>query len=266
MDGLADDKVVEETCSRQAAQKNTFQIMTANIIGPGADREGYDHHSGIITLGGNSRPNPQRFRKSFLGHFMLALGIFTVLVVFQSRHGSYQLEKSQEIDSTGKVKDAHVAHDAVGNNLDSFAGSATEYVKANPGSLELPPEDELRITVSPHLSSSSSSSSSQNLVGIEQEQERLQRELDQSQAHVEKLQQLLDQQSTQLEGQQHQLSKGQGQIQQQQQEEVIQIANNPALLEQAELKDDNSVVHPQETVDGERPPIPGRFLRDIMLN
>ncbi|KAG0068017.1 hypothetical protein BGZ93_002926 [Podila epicladia] len=245
--------------------------MTANIIGPGADREGYDYHSGNIILGGNSRPNPHRFRKSFLGHFMLALGIFTVLVVLQSRHGNHQPEKSQEIDSTGDVKDAPSVHESVSSNqahddiLDSFTGSAAEYIKVNPGLPELPPEDELRITVSPHLSSSSSSSS-QNRENIEQELDRLQRELDQSQVLVEQLQQLLDQQSVQLEEQQRQLSKNQGPIlQQQQQEAELQTANSPDLLEQTELEDDDPV-YPQETIDGETPLITSRLLRDVVFN
>ncbi|KAG0027537.1 hypothetical protein BGZ81_005496 [Podila clonocystis] len=183
--------------------------MTTNIIGPGADREGYDHHNGII------------------------LG--------------------------GKGKDMPVVHEAVSNNLvhndilDSFTGSAAEYVNVHPASPELLPEDELRITVSPHLSSLPSS---QILESIEQERDRLQRELDQSQVLVEKLQLLLDQQSTLLEGQQLQLSKGQGQTlqqqQQQQQQQELQTANNPVLLEQAAFEADGSVVNPQETVDDER--------------
>ncbi|KAG0030154.1 hypothetical protein BGZ82_007544 [Podila clonocystis] len=231
--------------------------MTANIIGPGADREGHDHHNGII-LGGNSRPNPHRFRRNFLDHFMLALGIFTVIVVLQSRHGSHQPEKSQQVDNIGKAKNTPVVHEAVSKNLahddilDSFTGSAAEYVNVHPASPELLPEDELRITVSPHLSSSSSKS--QNLESIEQERDRLQRELDQSQVLVEKLQLLLDQQSALLEGQQLQLPKGQGQTlqqQQQQQQEELQTANSPVLLEQAAFEADGSVVNPQETVDDE---------------
>ncbi|KAF9295061.1 hypothetical protein BGZ74_010982 [Mortierella antarctica] len=253
--------------------------MTANIIGPGADREGYDHHSGNIIIGGSSRPNPHRFRKRFLGRFMLALGIITVLVIFQSRHGNRQPEKSQETESTGEVKDAPVVQEAVSNNLahddilDSFTGSAAEYIKVNPGSPELLPEDELRVTVSPHLSSSSSSSSSQSHESIEEERYRLQRELDQSLVLVEELRQLLDQHSAQQEEQQRQLSKDQGQILQQQQqqeeeeeeEEELQTANSPSLLEQAELEDHDSV-HPQETGDGETPSITSRFLRDIVFN
>lgn len=258
-----------------------------NIIGPGANREGHDYHTvGNITIGGN-RPNPRRFRKRFLSHFMLALGILTLLVVLQSQHKSRH-EKGYAPVRSGQVDEVAVDHETNNNlahsdMLDTFTGSTTEYVSSHPGSsTELQPEDELRVAVSPHSSSSSSSSSSspsssQYLQIVELELDRLQSQLDVSQALIESQNRLLEQQSAQLEEQQRQLAKGQDQILQlQQQIELQQIEqhqlqqdlqplNNPAsalsslsdsqdidLLEDPGVEVDGSVVTPLEEVDGER--------------